>query len=40
MSVSAWITSIAVAVALYGGFAWCLAIAARKAREEKDGREE
>jgi hypothetical protein len=35
MSLSAWITSIAVGVILYGGFAWCVVIAARKGREQK-----
>lgn len=36
MSLSAWITSIAVGVILYGGFAWCLTIAVRKGKEEHD----
>ena len=36
MSASAWITSIVVALFLYGGFAWCVAIAVRKGREEHD----
>lgn len=40
MSVSAWITSIVVAVVLYGGFAWCVAAAVRKGREEKANHEE
>jgi len=36
MSLSAWIMSIAVAVVLYGGFAWCVAIAIRRSREDRD----
>jgi len=36
MSLSAWITSIAVALFLYGGFAVCVTIAVRKGREEHD----
>lgn len=37
MSLAAWITSIAVAVVLYGGFAICVAIAMKASREEKRG---
>jgi len=40
MSVSAWITSIAVAIVLYGGFTWCVAIAVRKEREDRKKHEE
>ena len=36
MSLSAWITSIAVGIILYGGLAWCVATAIRKGREEHD----
>ena len=36
MSLAAWITSIAVALVLYGGFAWCVSIAVKKGREEHD----
>jgi hypothetical protein len=36
MSAAAWITSILVALILYGGFAWCVAIAVRKGKEEHD----
>ena len=36
MSLSAWITSIAVGVILFGGFAWCVTIAVRKEREKRD----
>jgi hypothetical protein len=36
MSLSAWITSILVALVLYGGFGWCVAIAVRKERERRD----
>jgi len=36
MSLSAWITSIAVGIFLFGGFAWCVAIAVRKGREDHD----
>jgi hypothetical protein len=36
MSASAWITNIIVALILYGGFAWCIATAVRKGREEHD----
>jgi len=36
MSASAWITSIVVALFLYGGFAWCVSIAVRKGKEEHD----
>jgi hypothetical protein len=36
MSASAWITSILVAVILYGGFAWCVSVAVKKGREEHD----
>ena len=36
MSLSAWITSIIVALVLYGGLGWCIAIAVRKGREEHD----
>ena len=36
MSLSAWITSIAVGVILFGGFALCVAIAVRKEREKRD----
>ena len=35
MSLSAWITSIAVAIILYGGFGGCVAIAVRKTREQR-----
>ncbi len=35
MPLSAWIMSIVVAVILYGGFAWCIAIAVKKSREER-----
>jgi hypothetical protein len=35
MSLAAWITSIVVAIVLYGGFLLCVTIAAKKAREEK-----
>jgi len=31
---SALVTSIAVAIVLYGGFLWCIVIAVRKSREE------
>lgn len=37
MLLSAWITSIAVAVFLYGGFAICVGIAVKRGREEKGG---
>ena len=37
MSASAWITSIVVALVLYGGFAWCISIAVKKGREEHEG---
>jgi hypothetical protein len=33
MSLSAWITNAIVAVVLYGGLGWCIAIAIRKGRE-------
>ena len=36
MSLSAWITSIAVGIILFGGFAWCVTIAVRKEREKRD----
>ena len=36
MSLSAWITSIAVGIVLFGGFAWCVTIAVRKEREKRD----
>ena len=36
MSLSAWITSIAVGIVLFGGFAWCVTIAVRKEREKHD----
>ena len=36
MSLSAWITSIAVGIVLYGGLAWCIVVAARKEREKHD----
>ena len=36
MPLSAWITCIAVGVILYGGFAWCVVIAVRKGREERE----
>lgn len=36
MSLSAWITSIAVGIILYGGFAWCIVIAVRKGKEKHD----
>ncbi len=36
MSLSAWITSIAVGIVLFGGFGWCVAIAVRKGREKRD----
>ncbi len=35
MSTSAWITSIAVAIVLYGGFAICVRIAIRKGKENE-----
>jgi hypothetical protein len=35
MSLAAWITSIVVAVILYGGFLLCVVIAAKRAREEQ-----
>ena len=38
MPLSAWITSIAVAVVLYGGFAWCVRIAVRTSRQEQKER--
>jgi hypothetical protein len=34
MSLSAWIMSIVVAIILYGGLGWCIAIAVRRGREE------
>lgn len=37
MSLSAWITSIAVAVVLYGGFTVCVSIAIKASRDEKKG---
>jgi hypothetical protein len=33
MSLSAWITNILVAMVLYGGLGWCIAVAVRKGRE-------
>ncbi len=39
MSTSAWITSIAVALVLYGGFAICVRIAMRKSKEDRGGRD-
>jgi hypothetical protein len=36
MSLSAWITSIAVGIILFGGFAWCVMIAVRKEKEKRD----
>ncbi|MCK4409301.1 MAG: hypothetical protein KAW67_04405 [Candidatus Eisenbacteria sp.] len=36
MSLSAWITSIAVGIVLYGGLAWCIMTAVRKEREKRD----
>lgn len=33
MSLSAWITNAVVAVVLYGGLGWCIAVAIRKGRE-------
>ncbi len=36
MSVAAWVMSILVGLVLYGGFAWCIAIAVRKGREESE----
>jgi hypothetical protein len=36
MSLSAWITSIAVGIVLFGGFALCVRIAIRKGREKRD----
>ena len=36
MSLSAWITSIAVGIILFGGFGWCVAIAAQKGREKRE----
>ena len=36
MSLSAWITSIAVGIVLFGGFALCVTIAVRKGREKHD----
>ncbi len=35
MSLSAWVTSIAVGIILFGGFGWCVAIAVKKTREER-----
>lgn len=36
MSLSAWITSIAVGIVLFGGFGWCVRIAVRKEREKRE----
>jgi hypothetical protein len=36
MSLSAWIMSIAVGIILFGGFGWCVAIAVKKGREERE----
>lgn len=36
MSASAWIMSIVVALVLYGGLGWCIAIAVRRTRERRD----
>ena len=36
MSLSAWITSIAVGVVLYGGLAWCIMMAVRAERKKRD----
>jgi len=36
MSASAWITAIVVALVLYGGFAWCVAVAVKKGKEQKE----
>ena len=36
MPLSAWITSIVVAVVLYGGFALCVRQAIRKGREDRE----
>jgi hypothetical protein len=36
MSLSAWITSIAVGLVLYGGLAWCIMRAVRAEREKHD----
>ena len=36
MSLSAWITSIAVGIVLYGGLAWCIMRAVRVEREKHD----
>jgi|WetSurMetagenome_2_1015567.scaffolds.fasta_scaffold203355_2 hypothetical protein len=33
MPLSAWIMLVVVSLVVYGGFAWCLAIAIRKGRE-------
>ncbi len=35
MSTSAWITSILVAIVLYGGFAICVRIAIQKGKENE-----
>lgn len=36
MPLSAWIMSIAVTIVLYGGFFWCIAIAVRKSKEDRE----
>jgi hypothetical protein len=40
MSLSAWITSILVALILYGGFAWSVAMAVRRERRQHDASSE
>jgi hypothetical protein len=40
MPLSAWITSIVVALVLYGGLGWCIAVAVRKGREGQQQHQE